>query len=225
MEVILLKDLSIGDKNSVIKVSRGHARNFLFPNGFALEATKANIKHVESINAQRKKKLEKEKAEVEKVAKKINDHKEIVIEAKGSESGALFGSVTNPQIAEIINKTHGLEIDRRRILVKNLREAGVAEVPVKLTFGITATAKIKVELVVEKAKDERKKPRARKKKAEEIVEEMKDATLEEEVKEEAPAKETDEKAPVAEAKEEAKPKAKKKAAKAEKTEEEPKEEA
>lgn len=169
MDVILLKDLSFGDKGAVIKVSNGHARNLLIPGGLAIEATKNNIKHIDRINAQQKKKIDKEKAEIQALAEKIKGHAGIEIKAKAGENGVMFGSVTHTQLTEAINSTFSLSLDRKRVLVKNIRDGGITNVPLKLSYGITATAKINVVLEIEKKEDAvkaAKKPRARKTKEE-----------------------------------------------------------
>ena len=162
MEVILLKDTEYGDKGNVVKVADGYARNYLFPNGIAVEKNVGNLKHVAQIGAQRKKKLEKEKAEVEKQANKINETAVIVLKAKGGENGAMFGSITHAQLAEEICKATGVDVDRRRVMIRSIKEAGLTEVPVRLTHGITAKAKVKVELEVEKSPESSQKKKKKK---------------------------------------------------------------
>ncbi|GBR73413.1 50S ribosomal protein L9 [Candidatus Termititenax aidoneus] len=172
MEVILLQDTEYGDKGAVVKVSGGYARNFLFPHRLAVPNNAGNLRHVESIAAQRQKKIEKEKQEVQAVADKINGADEIEIKAKGSENGQLFGAITHQQIADALNASLGTQIDRRRVQLKSVKEAGKYNVPVKLTFGITATAKLKVTAEADKktAAPEKKLRKPRKK--EEIAAEI-----------------------------------------------------
>jgi hypothetical protein len=132
-----------------------------------------------------------------------------VIKAKGRESGQLFGSITHQQIAEAVNEALKLTVDRRRIMLKQIKDAGLFEVPIRLTFGVIATAKIKVELEVEKkeiAAEESKKKRKPRKKEEILAELEPEATEEKAEKTAAPAEEV----PVAaENKTEKKPRAKK----------------
>ena len=166
MEVILLKDNEYGDKGAVVKVSDGFARNFLFPAGAAIPRTESNLQHVRHIAVQRQKKLEKEKAEVQALADKITKSAEIVLKAKGSESGQLFGAITHQQIAEAVKSAAGTEIDRRRIQLKSIREAGNYNVPIRLTFGLTAAVKIKVVAEVDKKAEPAAKKRKPRKKEE-----------------------------------------------------------
>jgi large subunit ribosomal protein L9 len=175
MEVILLQDTDYGDKGSVVKVADGFARNYLVPNKLAVIKTAGAARHFNELSLHQKKKLEKEKALVEAMAQKINTAEVIVLKAKGRESGQLFGSITHQQIAEAINEKLKINVDRRRIMLKQIKDAGLFEVPIRLTFGIAATAKIKVELEIEKkeeaqAEEGKKKRKPRKK--EEILAEL-----------------------------------------------------
>jgi len=174
VEVILLKDFDLGDRGTVIKVADGYARNYLLPNNLAVEASAGNKNHVVQIALQQQRKLEKEKSAVELFAKQINEHAEISIKVKGSEAGVLYGAVTNAQLADILKQAHNTEFDKKRIMVKQLREPGAYEVPVRLTFGITAKAKIKIELELDKSMVESKVKKVKKtaKKTEEATEEV-----------------------------------------------------
>ncbi|GBR77490.1 50S ribosomal protein L9 [Candidatus Termititenax dinenymphae] len=185
MEVILIKDTEYGDKGAVVKVTSGYARNFLFPNGVAVPHNPGNLQHVESIAAQRAKKIEKEKAEVQAVADKLQKLATVEIKAKGSEGGQLFGAITHQQIADAINAAAGTEIDRRRIQLKSVKEAGAYTVPVKLTFGITAAAKLKVIAEVDKKAETAARKARKPRKKEEIAAEI------EAQEQAAAAKETD----------------------------------
>lgn len=169
MEVILLKDTEYGDKGAVIKVSDGHARNFLFPHGTAVPRTASNLRHVENIAGQRQKKIEKEKAEVQAIAEKINKAPEIELKAKGSENGQLFGAITHQQIADAVNAAAKTTIDRRRVQLKSIKEAGSYSVPLKLTFGLSATAKIKVTAEVDKKTESSARKTRKLRKKEEIA--------------------------------------------------------
>jgi large subunit ribosomal protein L9 len=167
MEVILLKDTEYGDKGAAVKVSDGYARNYLFPHNIAVAKNASNLKHVQNITAQRQKKLAKEKAEVEALAAKISKAAAVTIKAKASESGQLFGAITHQQIADALNAELGTQIDRRRIHLKNIKEAGEYTVPIKLTFGLTAAAHIRVEAEIEKkAEASARRPRKPRKKEE-----------------------------------------------------------
>lgn len=172
MEVILLKDTEFGDKGSVVKVKNGFARNYLFPNNVAVENTPGNQEHVQGINAQQQKKLAKEKAEVEALVEKISKASAVEIKAKAGENGQLFGAITHQQIADALNAALGTQIDRRRVQLKGIKEAGDYEAPLRLTFGLTAMAKIKVVAEVEKKQESATKKSRKPRKKEEIAAEI-----------------------------------------------------
>ena len=172
MEVILQKDTEYGDRGAIVKVRDGYARNYLFPNGLALPKTANNLRHIQSITAQRQKKIAMEKAEVQALADKINQADPVSLKAKCGENGQLFGAITHQQIADALNAALGTQIDRRRILLKSIKEAGSYEAPVKLTFGLSATAKLKVEAEIDKKTETTAKRPRKPRKKEEIAAEI-----------------------------------------------------
>ena len=133
MDILLLKDISkLGDKDEVVTVKAGYARNYLIPKGLAINAT-ASVKkiHAETIK-QRAHKEEKLRVEAEEAAKKIKELK-LVIGAKTSSKGKIFGSVNTIQIAEAL-KVQGFEVDRKRITIKEdlIKEVGTYNATLKL---------------------------------------------------------------------------------------------
>lgn len=133
MEIILLHDVpKLGQKDDLVKVKNGFGRNYLIPQGLAIAAT-GSAKKVHSENLkQRAHKEEKIKAEAQALAEKLTDLK-IVVGAKTSSSGKIFGSVNTIQIAEAL-KVKGFEIDRRSITlpVDQIKEIGSYKAIVKL---------------------------------------------------------------------------------------------
>jgi large subunit ribosomal protein L9 len=130
MEIILKQDIAnLGVKNDIVTVKDGYARNYLIPKGFAIAATPSTKKMYEEIARQRAHKEEKIKQEAEEQSKKLDDIN-IVIGAKTSSKGKIFGSVNTIQIAEELKK-QGIEVDRKSILIK--------EEPIKEIGKYTAT--------------------------------------------------------------------------------------
>jgi large subunit ribosomal protein L9 len=114
MEVILLKDSrSLGKRGEVVQVKPGYARNYLLPQGLALEATAGNMKVFE----QKRTRLEAEAAKdvegAQAMAAAIEGTR-IVIHKRASDAETLYGSVTATEIAEALD-AKGVEVDRRRI--------------------------------------------------------------------------------------------------------------
>lgn len=145
MKVILLKDVKgQGKKGDVVKVSIGYARNFLFKNNLAEEATPGNLR---ALNAQQKKSEQAEQKEKEEAEQLKKDLADITIElkAKAGDAGRLFGSITNKQIAEVLKKEYGHKIDRRKIeLDQPIRALGKVTIPVKLHPEVTGVIMVHV---------------------------------------------------------------------------------
>ncbi len=141
MEIILLQDYNnLGYKNDIVTVKDGFARNFLIPNGFAINATASAKKVHEENLRQRAHKEEKLKEEAGALAEKLKDVK-LVIGAKTSTKGKIFGSVNTIQIAEAL-KEKGFDIERKNIKIKDdlIKEVG------KYTATIRLHKEVSVEL-------------------------------------------------------------------------------
>lgn len=133
MEIILLQDVNkLGLKDDLVHVKDGYGRNYLIPRGYAIAATPSARKmHAENLK-QRAHKEEKIKAEAQELASKMADLK-IVVGAKTSSSGKIFGSVNTIQIAEAL-KEQGFEIDRKSISLPEdqIKEIGKYKAVIKL---------------------------------------------------------------------------------------------
>lgn len=145
MKVILLQDVKgQGKKGEVIKVSAGYARNYLFKNNLAKEATKGNLRALEAQKRREAKQAEAEKQEAEQLKEKLTTIT-VELKAKAGDGGRLFGSVTNKQIADELKKTHKIKIDRRKIeLDEPIRALGHRKVPVKIHPEVTGTINVHV---------------------------------------------------------------------------------
>ena len=145
MKVILLKDIKgTGKKDQIIEASDGFARNFLFPKGLAREAS-ATVYAIENAKAAQKHREDVERAKAEETRKALAG-KAIKIVARGAEGGKLYGSVTAQEIADELFKQYGVKVEKRRIDVANIRNAGDFTVSVWLYAGITAEMTAKVEI-------------------------------------------------------------------------------
>ncbi len=133
MKIILTQDMEkLGLKNDILTVKTGYARNYLIPKGYALQATDSAVKvHNENLK-QRAHKEEKIKGEAEKLAAKLAALR-LVIGAKVSTAGKIFGSVNTIQLAEALNEK-GFEIDRKNIILGEdaIKEIGSYKAVVKL---------------------------------------------------------------------------------------------
>ncbi len=148
MKVILLKDIKgTGKKDQIIEASDGFARNFLIPKGLAREASAANLNAIENAKAAKKHREDIERAEAQAKARQLAG-KVIKISARGAEGGRLYGSVTSQEIAAALEAQYGVKVEKRRIEVANIRNAGDYTVSVWLYAGITAEMTAKVEVAV-----------------------------------------------------------------------------
>ncbi len=146
MKVILLEDVKgSGVKGDIINVSDGYARNYLFPRNLAIEATKANLNELKNRKRAEDKRKEEAAQNAREVVEKLSGLT-LVIKAKSGENGKLFGSVTNKEIAEELQKQYGLSIDRKKIVLDEpIKQLGEMDLEVKLHPGISGKLKVKVE--------------------------------------------------------------------------------
>lgn len=147
MKVILLKDVKgLGKEGDLVNSKDGYARNFLFPKDLAIEATPGNLKKWEDRNRQLEEKKKEEIKEANLLKEKI-ENLTVDIKAKGGSAGKLFGSITSQDIATALNAQHKIDIDKRKIELKdNIKTTGLKEVDVKLYPEISAKLKINVEV-------------------------------------------------------------------------------
>ncbi len=144
MKVILLKDIKgTGKKGDVINASDGHARNYLLPRGLAKPATDSSVKELKHQKQSADKRQQEELDEAKALAKKISEI-EIKIVSKAGEGGKLFGSITNKDIAEILNKEHGIKIDKKKIAMDTIKVLGSEFAEIKVYKGVVAKMKVMV---------------------------------------------------------------------------------
>ena len=126
MQIILLTDIAnLGHKDDVINVKPGYGRNYLIPQGYAILATEAAKKIVAENTKQRAHKEAKLKAEAELAELKLT------VGAKTSSTGKIFGSVNNIMISEAL-LAQGFDIDRKKIMLKEIKEVGTYTAVIKL---------------------------------------------------------------------------------------------
>ena len=149
MKVVLLKDVkNMGKRDDILNVSDGYARNFLFPQKLAAEATPGTLKEIERKRAAQDAREAEMKAEAMAKAELLKN-KVIVLQVKCGEKGRLYGSVTSAEVAEALEKQHGIKADKRKIdLGDPIREIGIREISVWLYSGITTKMKLDVQPIV-----------------------------------------------------------------------------
>ncbi len=145
MKVVLLQDVkSLGKKDTVVNVSDGYARNFLFPRKLAVEATAAamnEVKNKEEAAAYRK---SESIAAAGRIKEKI-DGKTVTVKARGGKDGKLFGAVTSKDVAKALSEQLGVEVDRKRIVMDDIKTFSRSEAEIKLYTDINAKVTVAVE--------------------------------------------------------------------------------
>ena len=148
MKVILLQDVKgKGKKGQMIEVSDGYARNFMLPRKMAIEATPDAINTMRMNDKATQERIAKEKAEALAVSKQLRELTVTVV-AKGGGNGRLFGSITNAEIADALEKKTGIKLDKRKIVISDaIKNVGTYTVTCKLGYEITAPLTVKIEEV------------------------------------------------------------------------------
>ena len=146
MKVILLQDVKgKGKKGQMLEVSDGYARNFMLPRKLAIEATPDAINTMKMNDKATAERIAREKAEALEISKKLRAMT-LVVKAKGGGAGRLFGSVTNAEISDALAKQHKIELDKRKIVLKDpIKNVGTYTVQCKLGYEITAPLTVKIE--------------------------------------------------------------------------------
>ena len=145
MKVVLLSDVKgTGKKDQIVEVSDGFARNFLFPRKLAREASAAAIQDVARKQEQeRRRKLE----EAQKALEQAEEIKKltVTVRAKCGEGERLVGSITAKEIADALKEQHGIDIDRRKIVLgEPIRKLGSLMVDVRISAEASAQMKVNV---------------------------------------------------------------------------------
>jgi len=144
LKVILTKDnTALGSLGAVVDVARGYARNYLIPQGLALEATKGNLAQVEQVKGKYAQVQVKEReAALVKVA--ALQGVSVTIAQRVGEGERLYGSVTAAMIAEAL-AVKGFDLERKQLdLEEPIKKLGTYEVAVRLAPEVKATVTVEV---------------------------------------------------------------------------------
>lgn len=146
MKVILLKEVQgIGGPGTVKEVADGYARNFLLPRKLATPANSGALKQVDQMKAANERRVAKVEAEAAALARQI-EGQEVLFRVRAGEEGRLYGSVTNSDVAEVLSRQIGQEVDRRKVVLDEpIHALGTFEVPVRLTAAQSPIVKVVVE--------------------------------------------------------------------------------
>jgi len=148
MKVILKSDIKgVGKKDQVINASDGYARNYLFPKNLAVPADKENMTKLNTKQKANEYKKSVELEEAKKLSEKISKLN-LIIKIKAGENGKIFGSVTAKEISEYLKNTHKIDIDKKKIELKEpIKSLGSFNVSIKLYENVIT--KLKVDIIAE----------------------------------------------------------------------------
>ena len=150
MKVILKADMaSLGDAGQVVDVKPGYARNYLLPQGFAYEASPANLARIEEEQQKAEERAKRDYLEARRRASQIDTAKLVFRALAGEGDDAkLFGSVTNADIADRLNSEGGLdfELDKRTVTLEEpLKALGVSNVVIRLDAEVECEIEVRIE--------------------------------------------------------------------------------
>lgn len=145
MKVILKENIKgVGKKDEIINASDGYARNFLFPKNLAVEANAENLSKLKAKNESKEYQKEQEKEAAKKIADKMAKI-QLKIQVKAGENGKIFGGVSSKEIAENLEKSYNIKIDKKKIdLKETIKTLWVRTVEIKLYEGVIGKLKIDV---------------------------------------------------------------------------------
>ena len=145
MKVVLREDVEkLGLRGEVIDVARGYARNFLLPRKLAEPATPSRVAELEKVNARRALNEAQSFEQAQEIGQRLGQA-EIRFDVKAGESGVLFGSVTQTNLADAIWEKLKVRVDRRKIeLAEPLKRIGRYQVPIELFPDVTVETRVLV---------------------------------------------------------------------------------
>ncbi|TAN32751.1 50S ribosomal protein L9 [Patescibacteria group bacterium] len=146
MKVVLVQNVSgLGKADEVKEVADGYARNFLFAKNLAVPATSKILSDLAARQAKKTKNAEQDLRDQQATAEKL-DGREVFVKEKASESGALYAAVGPQKISEALKKM-GFAVNKNKIILKPIKEAGEYKAKIKLGHGLEAEITIVVNLV------------------------------------------------------------------------------
>jgi large subunit ribosomal protein L9 len=145
MKVVLREDVEkLGLRGEVVEVARGYARNFLMPRKLAELATPARVAELEKVNARRALSEAQSFEQAQEIAQRLGQA-ELRFDVKAGETGVLFGSVTQTNLADAIWEKLKVRVDRRKIeLSEPLKRIGRYQVPIELFPDVTVETRVLV---------------------------------------------------------------------------------
>ena len=145
VQVVLNKDVrKLGKVGDLVEVAPGYARNYLVPEGFAVRVTPGILRQVEIRREQERQRIIEEKKQAEARKTALETIGRFTIEKQAGEGDAIFGTVTNQDVADAIQAATNQEVDRRNITVPDISKTGFYKAEVKLHPEVTAEVELQI---------------------------------------------------------------------------------
>jgi len=145
VQVMLTKEVSkLGKVGELVMVKPGYAQNYLIPRGMAVRATPGVIQEVERRKEKERQRLLAIKQEAEAKKTALSTIGGFIIKKKVGAENAIFGSVTDREVAQMLEAKTNLTIDERQIVLPEIKKTGSYDVNIKLHAEVTATIKLQV---------------------------------------------------------------------------------
>ncbi|MDF2500567.1 MAG: rplI [Anaerosporomusa subterranea] len=145
MKLILQQEVKgLGKKDAIVEVSEGYARNFLLPKKLAWPATDSTVKQIKDQQAAQARREQQAMDEARMLASQLSKVS-VTIGVKTGEGGKLFGSVTGKDVADAIERQHGLTIDKRKVELKDsVKSIGTYNATVRIHPDVSAQVSVNV---------------------------------------------------------------------------------
>lgn len=145
MKIILLEDVkALGKKGDIVNVSDGYARNMILPKKLGVEATGKNLNDLKLQNQHAEKVAQENLEAAQAFAEELKD-KKVEVKMKSGKDGRTFGSISTKEIAEAAKKQLGLELDKKKMLLKDpIKALGSYEIQIRLHPQVTGTFTVHV---------------------------------------------------------------------------------
>ena len=144
-QLLLTEDVrKLGRSGELVEVAPGYARNYLIPRGIGARVTPSILRQVERRKALEEKRRQEERQQAEAIKTALETIGRFTIAKQAGEEEAIFGTVTDRDVAAAIQATTNNELDRRNITVPSIHKLGFYPVEIKLHPDVTATVNIQV---------------------------------------------------------------------------------
>jgi len=148
-EVILTHNIvNLGGESDQVKVASGYARNYLFPQGYAVPVTKSNKRQIEALKKRRAEREAHEFNAMTELSKSVSKLL-CIVKVKTGDDGRMFGTVTTGAIADELKNQFEISLDKKKIHIeKPIKTLGEHEIELRLHSEVTSTLKIRVESTI-----------------------------------------------------------------------------